>query len=69
MKIFLLVLLGLIVWFISAILSSLIARKFFMTRNEKFWVIICTLFAPATFVTMMVILPFYFLYIVIWERL
>ena len=69
MKIFLLILLGLIVWFISAILSSLIARKFFMARNEKFWAIICTLFAPATFVTMMVILPFYFLYIVICEIL
>lgn len=69
MKIFLLILFGLIIWFISAILSSLIARKFFMARNEKFWAIICAFFAPATFVTMIVILPFYFLYIIIYEIL
>lgn len=69
MKIFLLILLGLIVWFVSAILSSLIARKFFMAENEKFWAIICTFFAPATFATMIVILPFYFLYVIIYDIL
>lgn len=62
MKIFLLILLCIIIWFVSAILSSLIARKFFMARNEKFWSIVCTLFAPATFITILAILPFYFLY-------
>lgn len=62
MKIFLLILLCIILWFVSAILSSLIARKFFMAKNEKFWAIVCTLFAPATFITMLTILPFYFLY-------
>ena len=69
MKIFLLILLGLIVWFISAILSFLIAKKFFLAKNETFWAIICTIFAPATFTVMIIILPFYFLYILICDIL
>ena len=62
MKIFLLILLLLVIWFVSAILSSLIVKKFFLVENENFWAIICTLFAPATFVTILAVLPFYFLY-------
>lgn len=63
MKIFLLILLGLIVWFVSAILSSLIARKFFLqSGDEKFWAVVCALFAPVSFIAILAILPFYFLY-------
>ena len=62
MKIFLLVLLGLIVWFISAILSSLIAKKFFLNEDENFWAFVCTLFAPAALIVLLIISPFYFLY-------
>ena len=69
MKIFLLILLGLIVWFIFAILSSLIAKKFFLAKNETFWAIVCTIFAPATFMVMIIILPFYFLYVIIYDIL
>ena len=65
MKIFLLILLGLIVWFIFAILSSLIAKKFFLAKNETFWAIVFTIFAPATFMVMIIILPFYFLYVIL----
>lgn len=69
MKIFLLILFGLIVWFVSAILSSLIAKKFFLTSDENFWAIVCTLFAPATLIVTLAILPFYFLYNIIYDIL
>lgn len=63
MKIFLLILLGLIVWLVSAILSSLIVRKFFLySGEENFWAVVCTLFAPATLIVIFAFLPFYFLY-------
>ena len=65
MKIFLLILLCIILWFVSATLSSLIVKKFFLAGDEKFWAIVCTLFAPATFIVMLAILPFRFLYWVV----
>lgn len=65
MKIFLIVLICVVVWVISAILSALIARKIFLANNEKFWTIVCTFFAPATLIVLLIILPFYILFIFI----
>lgn len=64
-KIFLLILLCIIVWFVSAILSSLITKKFFSIQNKEYWAIIYTLFAPVVFIALIIILPFRIIYKVI----
>lgn len=61
MKIFLIVLLCVVVWIVSAISSALIIRRIYNDYGD-FYSFVCTFFAPATFIVVVIMLPFYFLY-------
>lgn len=63
MKIFLIVIACIIGWFVCAVLSALIGKKFLDFEEEM--IVFCVVFAPLTFVIELVCFPFAFLVYVV----